>query len=161
MPLSGNLVPRHKIVAFYGVPNSSGQGHSLTRMKFFTELSMSKNPEEYERKYVDEATKRTDIVAYAPSVGYAFDKHRNDPVLNDIIDITDSEKLGADAVRVIAWIDTDTGKGYQREYSVVPDSEGGDENAYTYSGTLKACGELSEETTYTSINNWQGAEVST
>ena len=90
-----------------------------------------------------------------------IDKHRNDPVLNDIIDITDGEKLGAEAVRVIAWIDTDTGKGYQREYSIVPDSEGGDENTYTYSGTLKACGELSEETTYTSINNWQGAEVST
>lgn len=152
------LVPRHKIVAFYGVPNGSGMGYTLTRMQYFTELNMSKNPEEYERKYVDEATKRTDIVAYAPSIGYAFDKHRDNPVLNDIIKITDGEKLGADAVRVIAWIDVDTNKGYQRDYSIVPDSEGDDENTYTYSGEFKACGEMAEHT-YTISGNGQSAQV--
>ncbi len=153
-----NLVPRHKVVAFYGVPQGSGMGYNLVRMQYFTELGMSKNPEEYERKYVDEATKRTDVVAYAPTISYAFDKHRDNTVLSDIIKITDGEKLGTDAVRVIAWIDVDTGKGYQRDYSVVPDSEGDDENTYTYSGEFKACGEMSEHT-YTISNNGLSATV--
>ncbi len=100
----------------------------------------------------------SNVVAYTPTISYAFDKHRDNTVLSDIIKITDGEKLGTDAVRVIAWIDVDTGKGYQRDYSVVPDSEGDDENTYTYSGEFKACGEMSEHT-YTISNNGLSATV--
>lgn len=148
-----DLVPRHKMLAFYGVPSSSTAGYVLTRMQFFTELGLSKNPVEHSRKYVDEATERTDVVAFAPSIAYAFDKHRDNAVLTDIVGITDGEKLGSDAVRVIVWVDTHTGKGILREYTVIPDSEGDDANVYTYSGTFKANGEPTQVTA-TSSDDW-------
>lgn len=162
MPASrGNLIPRHKVLAFYGLPvGQSGSSIQWIRMHYFTEMSMTKNPEEYERKYVDEATKRTDIVGYAPSISYAFDKHKSDSVLDDIIGITNYEKTGEEAVRYIAWIDLSnegTGAiGYFRRYTIIPDSEGDDENTYTYSGEFKACGEL-ETARFTSTDNWETA----
>lgn len=165
MPASeGNLVQRHKILAFYAVPvGQSGESFVWKRMHFFTELNMSKNPEEYERKYVDEMAKRTDIVAYAPTIGYTFDRHKGDMVQNDIVDITNREKLGEDAVRQIAWIDISNGTtnftGYYRRYSVIPDSEGDDENTYTYSGNFKACGEL-QQGSFTSSDDWETAVLS-
>lgn len=148
-----NLVPRHKMLAFYGVPSTGQSGYVFQRMKFFTELGLSKNPNEYSRKYVDEATERTDITAYSPEIGYAFDKHRTNAVLTDIVSITDGEKLGADAVRPIVWVDTETGEGFMRDYTVIPDSEGDDNQVYTYSGKFKANGELAEVTA-TSADNW-------
>ena len=165
MPASnGSLVQRHKILAFYALPvGQSGDSFVWKRMNYFTELGMTKNPEEYERKYVDEAAKRTDIVAYAPSIGYAFDRHNSDGVQSDIIDITNREKLGEDAIRQIAWIDisSDTANcvGYYRRYSVIPDSEGDDENTYTYSGNFKACGEL-QQGSFTSSDDWETAVLS-
>lgn len=164
MASNGNLVPRHKVLAFYSVPvGQSGESFIWKRMHFFTELTHSKNPEEYERKYVDEASKRTDIVAYAPSFSYAFDRHRGDMVQNDIIDIGNREKLGEDAIRQIALIDVSAGTqnatGYYRRYSVVPDSEGDDENTYTHSGEFKAAGELLQGS-FTSSDDWETVTLS-
>ena len=137
------LVPRHKVLAFYGVPSTGMAGVTYRRMQRFTELSMSKNPEEYSRKYVDEATKRSDVVAYAPSIGYSFDKHRGNEVLTDIIKITDREYVAENAVREIIWVDVSSSpaSAVKRDYSVIPDSEGDDGNTYTYSGNFKATGE--------------------
>ena len=64
----GEIVARHKILSFYGVKTTT-EGTTTTtyhRMKYFTQLSQSKNPQEYSRKYVDEATQRTDVTGFAP-----------------------------------------------------------------------------------------------
>ncbi|MGN0677385.1 MAG: hypothetical protein ACI4K5_06540, partial [Ruminococcus sp.] len=64
------------------------------RMQGFTDLSNSKNPKEYSRKYVDEDFECTDIVGYSPSVAYSFDRYKGNPVLNDIVKITEDELVG-------------------------------------------------------------------
>ena len=150
------IVERHKILAFYGVP---GTGTTVTyhRMKKFTQFSESKNPIEYSRQYVDEPFQQTDVVGFAPSYSYAFDRHTGLDVHHDIIDITDNEKLGDDAVRNIIVVDTTAATGTTtvtadaklRSYSVIPNTEGDNINIYTYSGNLKARGELSEVTVST------------
>ena len=57
-----SLTARHQVVAFYGVP-TTGTGNTVTttyrRMKNFTQLSKAKNPQEYNRKYVDDLTRNT------------------------------------------------------------------------------------------------------
>lgn len=148
-----NLQTREKVLGFHGIPSTGTAGYVLTRMKGFTEFGHSKNPEEYERKYVDEANKRTDIVGYSPAWDYSFDKHLNDPVQADIIKITNHEYTGDQAVRTLLIVDTSDGSAVLRDYTVVPDTEGDDENVYTYSGTYKANGEAVFGTA-TSTDNW-------
>lgn len=82
---------RHKKLAFYGVPGTDGK-ITLHRMKKFTTLSMSKNPTEYNRQYVDEPYTQSDVVGYSPSISYAFDRHSEDVVHKDLIAITDGER---------------------------------------------------------------------
>lgn len=154
-----NPILRHEMLLFYGVPSTGQGGYVFTRMKYFTELNHSKNPEEYSRKYVDEPNKRTDVVGFAPEYSYGFDDHLNDTVQEDILNITNKELLGSLAVRPLLLVNTRTGKAWQRDYSVVPDSEGEDENIYSHSGTFKACGELAEKEATTS-NNWLTVTVS-
>lgn len=143
----GEIVQRHKILSFYGVTTTTTSGGTTTttttfhRMKYFTGLSQAKNPQEYSRKYVDEATQRTDVTGFAPEISYGFDKHRDDPVLTDIVKITNEELYGADAVRDIIIVDTATGEAYKRPYTVSPGTEGDGANIYKYSGSFKANGE--------------------
>lgn len=132
-----DIVKRSGKVAFYQVPDSE----SYTRMQGFTSLSVSKNPEEYNRKYVDENSKRTDTVGYDTSMSFTFDLVRDNAVHEDITSIINNELTGADAVRSIVVVDTKTNEARMRNYTVVADSEGDDENVYTYSGTFKANGE--------------------
>lgn len=161
------IVERHKILAFYGVP---GTDTTVTyhRMKKFTQFSASKNPIEYKRQYVDEPFQETDVVGFAPSYSYAFDRHTGLDVQNDIIDITDNEKLGDEAVRNIIIVNTTAATGTTtltadaklRSYSVIPNTEGDNINIYTYSGNLKARGELSDVTVSTA-DDWQTVTIST
>lgn len=150
------IVQRHKIVAFYGVTTTTTSGGTTTttttfyRMKKFTQFAKSQNPIEYGRQYVDEPFAITDIVGYNPSIAYAFDKHRNLPVQEDIVAITNEEKLGDDAVRPIIIVDTDTNEAYKRDFAVIPNSEGDNINVYTYSGNFKCKGELIKGTASTS-----------
>lgn len=65
----------------------------------------------------------------------------NNAVHEDITGIINNELTGADAVRSIVVVDTKTNEARMRNYTVVADSEGDDENVYTYSGTFKANGE--------------------
>jgi hypothetical protein len=156
-----SIVERHKIVAFYGVP---GSNNSVTyyRMKKFTQFSHSKNPIEYSRQYVDEPFQQTDVVGFAPSYAYAFDKHTDLPIQADMVEITNDELLGDDAVRTIILVDlttvtgttTVTADAYKRDYSVIPNTEGDNINIYTYSGNLKARGEQ-EKITVSSADDWQ------
>ena len=141
----GKLVKRHQKVAYYGVPASTGSTVTFTRMQGFTSLSTAKNPKEYSRQYVDEAFEESDVVGYSPSMSYAFDQHKGNTVHDDIVKITDDELTGDDVVREIVLVDLTekTGDAYaarKRSFSVIPDSEGGSNDAYTYSGTFKTKG---------------------
>lgn len=133
------ILKRSDKIAFYKV------GNTYHRMRGFTNFSISKNPIEYSRKYIDEKSKRNDVVGYDPSIAYSFDRIVDDAVHEDIVAIADNEAVGADAIREILIVDktahTDDGyKAQIREFSVIPDSEGSDSDNYTYSGTLKASG---------------------
>lgn len=150
------IVPRHKMLSFYGVPVTTEGNTTVTfrRMKFFTQLTQGKNPQEYSRKYVDEATQRTSVTGFAPQIDYGFDKHRNDPVLADIVKITNEELIGSDAVRTIINVDTETGDAFKRDYAVSPATEGDDANIYKYGGSFKADGEQIKGTAE-SADDWQ------
>ena len=138
------MVKRSDKKAFYGIP---GENETVfSRMKHFTELSISKNPKEYSRKYVDEDQERTDVVGYSPSMSYSFDDFAGDPVLEDIVAITNNETLGTDAQREIIQVDFSKpvadGKyeAVKRTFSVIANNEGSGTDNYTYSGTFKCVG---------------------
>ncbi len=135
------ILKRSDKLAFYEIDGT------FVRMRGFTDFTMSKNPTEYTRKYVDEASERNDIVGYNPSISFAFDRFSDDSVHTDMVAISDREAFGAEAVRGIVIVDT-TNEGengfsaQKRNFSVIPDTEGNDSDTYTYSGTLKANGEI-------------------
>lgn len=136
------LVKRSGKVAFMDVGTSEIPKYQ--RMKKFTEMSQSKNAVEYSRTYVDEDGEVTDVTGYSPEIGYAFDQYANNPVHEKLVDITDNEKTGGDALVNILIVDlskkASTGTGYVarlRTYSVIPDTEGDSTDAYTYSGTFR------------------------
>lgn len=137
---AGQLVTRNKKVAFMDVSTTSIA--NFLRMTKFTEISKSKNPTEYSRSYVDEDGEVTDVTGYSEELSYNFDLHTGNLVHEKLVDITDNEKTGADALVRILIVDfTKTkGTGYEarlRTYSVVPDTEGDATEAYTYSGAFR------------------------
>ena len=81
-------------------------------------------------------------------------RHSEDNVHKDIMDITNRELIGDDAVRSVVVVDTETSKAIQRDYSVIPSTEGDNVNIYTYSGSMKCCGEKVLGTA-TSSDGWQ------
>lgn len=133
-------------LAFYGVKDSGNE--TFTKMQGFTALSVSKNPKTYKRRYVDEPFEQNDVVGYTPEISYTFDRFTGNPVHDDIVKITDGELTGDDAVRTIILVDMTSpqdGNSYaaiKREFSVIPDSEGGDSEVYSYSGSFKVKGEI-------------------
>ena len=158
---SGNLVMRDEKVAFYEIPGQS----AFTRMEGFTSMGTSKSATEHNRKYVDERSSRTDTVGYEESISYSFDRYDGNEVQDDIVTITDEEKVGKQATRRIIQVDMKTlsedGKtanARMRSYSVVPDSNGDDANVLTYSGNFKNNGEW-ENVTITSGDEWQTARL--
>ncbi len=152
------LIPRHKVLAFYGVPETVEGVTTVTfhRMRFFTNIAKNKNPQDYTRKYTDEKSQRSDIVSYAETISATFDRHSGDPVHEDIIDISDRELVGSDAKREIIWVQVDTGKAVKRTVSVVPNSEGSDANTYTQSADFRAGGEPAAGTA-SSSDDWMTA----
>lgn len=144
--MKGTLVKRADKLAFYGVPGEGEGTVTYYRMKGFTEISISKNSKEYTRQYVDEAFEETDVTGYSPSVSYAFDMYKEQTPQSDIVKITDDELTGDDAIREIIFVDLtskDSDGKYlakKRSFAVIPDSEGGSTDAYTYSGSFKAKG---------------------
>ena len=133
------LVKRSRKVAFMDVSTTSIA--NFLRMTKFTEISKSKNPTEYSRSYVDEDGEVTDVTGYSEEISYNFDLHVGNLVHEKLVDITDNEKTGADALVRILQVDftKPKGSGYEarlRTYSVVPDSEGDSTDAYTYSGYI-------------------------
>ncbi|MDE5583277.1 MAG: hypothetical protein K2J08_06210 [Ruminococcus sp.] len=156
---NGNLVTRPQKLAFYKLPTGAYQ-----RMEGFTDLSYSQNPKEYSRQYVDEDFERTDIVGYAPSISYSFDRYTGNRVLSDIVKITENEFVGDLMKRTIVTVDiTDEvtdgyGNAKMRDYAVIPDSSGDSTDCLTYSGTFKARGGLCD-CVATSDDDWQTISV--
>lgn len=141
------LVGRHKRLAFMDV---AGTDASHTRMTGFTSLSEGKEATEYSRQYVDEATERTDVVGYATSIDFEFDRYTNDSVHEKLADIIDGEMTGTDAQVNIVNVDifADDGSGNcparKRTYSVIPDTVGDGTDALIYSGSFSAASEITE-----------------
>lgn len=161
---NANLVLRTGKLAFYLVPGNS----AYTRMEGFTSLSTSKNPTTYERQYVDEDFKRTDLTGYNVATSYALDRYKSHPVTDDIIKVHENELLGQDAIRSIIQVDmttavnsggkTWTATGKRRDYAVVPSTDGDSTDCMTYSGDFKTRGEM-EEVTVITTDDWQTLTV--
>lgn len=134
------LVKRNGKVAYMDISTTSVA--NFQRMRKFTEISKSKNATEYSRTYVDEDGEVTDVTGYSEEISYAFDLYKGNLVHQKIVDITDNEKTGNDALVKILTVDFSktVGSGYEarlRTYSVVPDAEGDSTDAYTYSGAFR------------------------
>ena len=134
------LKKRSQVLAFYEIPSST-----INRMTNFTSLSKSMNPKEYSREYVDVDGEITDVVAYAPSIEYAFDCMTDNAIHADIAAISDESKTGTDAERNIYTVDLTKASGagfvcYKKPYAVIPDAEGDSMDAYTYGGSFKSKG---------------------
>lgn len=157
------LVARAKKVLFYGVPTTGESGtttYTYHRMRGFTDASTSKNSKEYTRQYVDELFEQTDVTGYSPSTSYGFDQYAGDAVHDDIVKITDEELIGNDAVRSLILVDLSaigatatTAPAAKRDYAVIPDSEGGSLDAYTYTGNFRSKG-AKVSGTATTADNW-------
>jgi len=87
----------------------------------------------------------------------SFDKFSDDPVHEALVEVADKETVGANAVKRILIVSLDTEgeakKAYLRNWTVIPDSEGDDVDAYTYSGTLKSNGKMIGGTA-TTTDDW-------
>lgn len=134
------LVTRNKKVAFMNVSTTAIP--NFLRMRKFTDISKSKNAQEYSRSYVDEDGEVTDVTGYSEEISYAFDQYEGNLVHQKLVNITDEELKGDEALVDILIVDftQPSGSGYKarlRTYSVVPDTEGDATEAYTYSGTFK------------------------
>lgn len=143
--MTGTFTKRCEKLAFYGVSTESGIVYH--KMQGFTSIVTNKNPHTYTRRYVDEPFEQSDVVGYSPSVSYTFDRFAGNAVHDDIIAISDRELTGDEAIRSIVVVDlaAPSDNGYpavKREFAVIPDSEGNDADAYTYSGTMKVKGEM-------------------
>lgn len=158
------LVTRDRKVAFLGCVSDGTTVYH--RMRHFTSMSKSSNPNEYSRKYIDESGEETDITGYSPSYDYAFDLYTNDPVQEELVKIADGELVGTDAVRTIIVVDftkpNEDNNGYsaiKRDYAVVPDSDGDDENTYTYSGTFRSKSGKEEIVVISDDPQWQTCTI--
>ncbi len=143
--MTGTFTKRCDKLAFYGVESEGSV--VFKKMQGFTSIVTSKNPKTYTRRYVDEEFEQSDIVGYSTKVDYSFDRYAGNSVHDDIVAITDGEKTGDDAVRqiVIADLASESDGSYKaimREFSVIPESEGSSNDAYTYSGSFKVKGDI-------------------
>lgn len=114
----------------------------------FTEFMESKNAVSYGRRYIHEATKRTDVTGYAPVIDYEFEVYRGNPVIEVLREITDLEMCGDRAQVEILTVDTfdeaEVGvyRAVRRKYSVIPDECGEGTDTLCYTGTMKAVGDI-------------------
>ena len=115
----------------------------------FTEFAESKNAVSYQRRYIHEITKRTDVTGYAPVIDYEFEVYTGNAVIEALRRITDEELVGeaakVDILTVDLFDETATSgvcRAIRRRYSVIPDESGKGTDALVYSGTMKAVGDI-------------------
>lgn len=161
------MIKRSEKLAFMGIATTGSGGTTTTvykRMTGFTEMSTSKNPKEYSRKYIDEGFERSDVVGYSPSMSYKYDEEVGNDVHALLADIADNELTGEGAKVSILIVDlsaptTSGGSSFNailRDFSVIPSSEGDDADTFTRSGNFKAAGDKVFGTASTS-DEWQTA----
>ena len=139
------MVKRCQRVAFMNT-DTTGSAPKYDRMTKFSSLSNSKNPKEYNRQYVDQEFEESDVVGYAPSIGYSFDRHTNTPVHDTIAKIHDGEYTCAETLVDIVVIDLFDPVGStegtyiarKRTWAVIPDADGDGNDALVYTGSFKA-----------------------
>lgn len=147
---------RADIVNFMGL---TVDATTYKRMTGFTDNGKSLNAETYERRYVDEKSSRKDVTGYATEIAYGFDRYTNNDVHDLISKVHDLEQTGV-VVPIVtvnfneAETATNTFKAKRRNFSVIPDGDGDGTDAYQYSGTLGANGDITEGTA-TSTDNWK------
>ncbi len=138
------MINRSERLAFMEVIDGSKKVYK--RLTGFTEFSLSKNPKEYSRKYIDEDIERSQVVAYAPTISYKFDYEMGNDVHAFLSKIAENEIIGEGAECDVVIVDTlnyngSGAKAIKRRFTIIPQTEGDDKDAYTISGTLKAVGE--------------------
>lgn len=140
------LITRDQLMAFMEC-KKDGKLHLIG--EGFTDLSESKGAKEYSRKYIHNKTEISDTIGFAPSLSYSCDVISGDPVVEEIVEITDYEKIGTDAHRDIVVVNgwtpgttSGTFAAFKRKFSVVPDGKGSGTEALVYTGTFKARGDL-------------------
>lgn len=154
-----SIVQRSKRVAFMNVAAPEGP-EKFERMKHFTSMTNSKNPKEYNRQYVDEDAETSDVVGYAPSIEFSYDRYTNTPVHDKLSKIHDGELLGNDThvdIVVVDLFTEDNSKrclAVKRTYAVIPESDGDGNDALIYSGTFKSASEM-EQGYATSEDGWK------
>lgn len=137
---------------------STTEATTYDRMIGFTDGGRSLNPTTYDRRYIDEKTERSDVVSYSTEIAYAFDRMVDNAVHGRIAEIHDKELVGQ-VVEIVTVNFNEKGtaegtfKARKRTYSVVPDSDGDGTDAYTFSGSFKASGDIIEGTA-TSTDEW-------
>ncbi len=139
------MIKRSERLAFMEV--GSGDEALYARMTGFTELSVSKNPKEYSRKYIDEDIERSAVVGYSPAISYKFDADPENVVHQVFFEVSDKELLGKETecnivIADISKLNEDgSAKAIMRRFSIIPSGEGDDKDTYTCSGSLKVAGE--------------------
>ena len=150
------LVGRHKRLSFAKVEETY---HRMTK---FTSLSDSKSAIEYSRQYVDMATESTDVVGYAASIGYSYDRHTDTPVHEFMSKVADDEMMGEDAHIDIVTVDLfkpvadneNECEARLRTYAIIPDGSGDGTDALIYTGNLKAVSVI-EKGVATTTDGWK------
>ena len=161
-----SLIMRYQWAAYMGIlSGSSPQTETFNLIgEGFTSFPESKNPKEYTRKYVSDKTERSDVIGYAPSIAYSCDTISDDPVVQEIVKITDGELIGDDTHRTVIsvnlWEPVGSGssstsyKAYKRTYAIIPGNKGDGTDALIYSGTMKAVSDVVEGTFDTSTKTF-------
>ena len=107
------LVLRANRKMFMGVGENP---QTYNRLTGFTDLTESKNPIEYTRKYVDEPFETTDTTGMSSSWTYSFDLETPNEVLQDLASISEDEIIGSEANREFINVHFDEpaegGEGY-------------------------------------------------
>lgn len=139
---TAKMVQRYQRLAFMNT--GTKEAPAFTRMTKFTNMSNAKNPKEYARQYVDRSTEDTDVVGYAPSTEYSFDRHTNTPVHDMIAKIHDGELTGSDTLVEILLVDLFTAdeagacEARKRTYAVIPSNDSDGTDALVYTGSFKS-----------------------
>lgn len=150
---TNDLVLRCQWESYMEIPATGAQTSPTLALigEGFTTFPESKNPKEYTRKYVNYKTEKTDVIGYAPSIAYSCDVITNEPVVEQIVEITDNEYLGTDTHRDIVsvnlWEEVTVGqstqyKAFKRTYAIIPDGKGDGTDALIYTGTMKAVSDV-------------------
>lgn len=156
------LKKRSEKLAFLEVKD--GATSEYHRLEGFTTQTHNANASEYDRRYVDEDTNRVDVTGYSESINYNFDYYLEHPALEEIVKITEGEKIGTDAVRNVVVVDMTTinqasgnnftAKATIRPFAIVPSSNGDSTDCQTYSGDFKSRGEKENITVVRGDKDW-------